>query len=655
MKQRLAILAVAIMTALTGCVKVTVEDPSGERHFTISLVNNSEAQTRTPGEDQYNENQIDKIDIFFSDPAGNILYHPTLSQTTYMADKVRLTIPEQDAQLLFNRDLILYMVANSNVPRSEFSGKSLSAIRLLIHENAETFNPSPFAPQQSFLMDGTANVSNLNKAQTDMGKVIMKRVAAKVMVNITDASVDGYTATEVALRLSNYLDKGRISGAEYIPAGDEYKSSGYRILPAPSSGNSYSAEPFYSYPSAWNDNPAKESFITVRIKWRHNDTGIEKYYYYRIPFSYVSPQEGNTANYRLQRNYIYTFSVNINALGGLDPEEMVDLDMSFQLKDWSTRDIVAELNHYDYLLVAEKYVEMHDITHREIRYISSKPVTVKVDSAYYHQYLSSGTINRIDLTTANGGFYPKATVDTDAGNIVVDCNVPINYVPTYMQLTVSNGAMKQVVRVVQYPRQFLTSRYSNRNDIDFAYYTSIGESAFWYNSANGTSVMTNFNLYTITTMSLSPSDDFVIGGDMTAIQEFFPYKNILGTKTDAETNRMISPKFVVASQRGIQSLLDYNRSALRCSIYSEGGYPPGTWRMPTVAEMSLIMKLQSDYYSALTNLFVPANSDQGRWWTAKQDSDGTCYIYNLVGGKLETTEASKQFAVRCVHDVWQDQ
>ena len=655
MKRHLIIIAILTVFAFSGCTKEVPVNTLPERFFTISLVSTQESPTRTPGEEQYNENRIEKIDIFFFDLSGNLLYYPASSQVTYLTDKIRLTIPEQEALALFGRDLTLYMIANGNVPRSQLEGKSLGEIVQCVHENRETFNASPFGAQSSFLMTGSRRLSNLSMTQTDLGSVTLQRAAAKVRVKITEAHVDGYTAVDAAVRINNYLDKTTVDTGPPALQASDYRHAAYRTLRLPEGTDSYYVDPFYSYANDWKEEPAKESYITIRVKWRHTDTGNEKYYYYRIPFNYIPPVENGEPNYCLQRNYIYTFNVNISALGGLDPEEMVDLEPNFELKDWTSLEIIAELNQYDFLVVAEHYVEMHDINLRLIHYTSSKPVTIRLDSAYYYQYLSDGKIIRKDLSGANGGFYPTITADAVSSNIVVNCNVPINYVPTHMQFTVINGRLTQKVRVVQYPRQYLTSAFSNRNDINFSYYTSIGQSSFWENSANGGTNMTNFNLYTITTTSLAATDNFVLGGDMTARQNLFPYNNLLATKPDEATNRMISPKFVVASQRGIYSLLSYNYAAHRCSLYSEGKYPVGTWRIPTVAEMALIVKLQNDPYSALSNLFVPANSSQGRWWTARREGT-TYYVYNIGTGSLETTTSSSAtYAVRCVHDVWKDE
>lgn len=654
----------ALALALTACVnELQVDNKTDESMFTISLVNNSGGETRAAGEDRYNENFIGKIDIFFFDNTGAQLCYPEQSQISYTSDKVVMSIPSQTAAALFNKPITLYMFANCPLLRTELAGKSLLEVQSLVLQNAATLNPTPFVSQSSFLMEGGVQIPAFTEDNTDLGSITLKRAAAKVIVKIVEAQVDGYTATEAAVSIANYLDKTALStyGFTYSPTSSDFKDSAYRPLRLPASGVQYDSEPLYSYSHDWANHPAHESYASIRLKWRHNASGIETYAYYRIPFDYTLAEQGAETNHSLKRNHIYTFRVTINALGGDIPSKAIDLDLNFDLRDWTTYEIKSELNQYDFLVVAEKFVEMHDIPLRVIQYASSRPVTINIDSAYYFRYESNGDINKINLSKeADGLYYPRITTTAAGNEIAVYSKVPINYVPTYIQFTVANGALTQTVRVVQYPRQYLTSAFSDKNDIDFNYYNQIGQSGFWNNGGNGSTGMTNFNLYTITTTAMAAEDDFVLGGGMIGTVATKPFGSRQGTKTDEETNRMVSPKFVVASQRGVVKPDTYSGAVIRCALYSEGGYPIGTWRVPTLAEMALISKLQNDPNSALKDLFVPASSDTGRWWTARREGDGSpgtvYYAYHMRLGQVETTTDSSQArSVRCVHDVWKDE
>lgn len=660
MKKRYSgIIAIAIAIACSGCSTEILQQTDPDDHtFTISLISDSEHATRAQGEDRYNENSIERTDIFFFDASGNVVYYPTQSQITYLSKKLVLSIPGQEVQQLFNKSLTLYMLANSKLSRDELSGKKQNEIINLVQQNPSSFNPVPFTAQSSLLMDGAIALSGLNETKTDLGSITLKRASAKVIVRITEAKIDGYSATEASVRINNYLDKTTVSGLgePYIASGSDYKHSLYRTIKLPESGNVYDSEPLYSYANDWSDTPSQESYITLRVKWRKNETAEEKYYHYRIPFNHMPADE--EFNYCLKRNHIYTFNVNIGVLGGLDPEEVVELQPYFELKDWTSKDIIVDLNPYNFLVVAEQYIEMYDISQRSVQYISNSPVTITIDSVYYYHYSSTGDINKTLIPQGNT-YYPTILPNIQTSTIDISTRVPINYVPKYIRFTVSNeSGLTQTVRVVQYPRQYITSQYSNISDINFSNFPN----GFWTNNGMGNSTMKNFNFYTITTTSVAKEDKFILGGNLTAPTSNIQTGPIVATKMDAASNQIVSPKFVVATQRGIISARSYFQAQGRCYEYAEGPYPKKTWRMPTTAEMALIAKLQNDNNSAIKDLFVPATDNTGRWWTAQREVVGsgtTYYYYNVRAGQLESQTVysggtDPMMPVRCVHDVWED-
>ncbi|NDV59335.1 fimbrial protein [Bacteroides sp. 519] len=668
MKQLLILFFVFIFT---GCTNDNVSDINETNGQTVvfSLINTDQnATTRsTPGEESLNENTVQRLDVFFFNQAGQCLFYPSESQIDKVGSTVKITVPTSVINQITDQNIKLYVVANCNLTRNTLNGKAYNQLIETVHGAAQDFNPYPFVPQTSFLMDGILSVDNLTTANTNLGEVSLNRAASKVKVIITGANVNGYTPVEAHVRISNYLEQtslGQEAPLYNVEQGD-YKRSEYRPIWIPGSGKAqFDADPFYSYANNWEYGDSQESYITIRVKWYKNTGGAEpKDYFYRIPFNYIVPSAEEDEHFCLKRNYIYTFKVNIGALGGLDPDEMIELTPDFEIKDWTTSNIVTKLSQYDYLVVSETSVEMHDITQKSIQYISSQPVSVEMGEVFHYTYLSSGTIRK-DVIDKNDIRYPTVTVNKATNHIDISSPVPVNYVPTMMEFRVRNTkGLYQDVYVIQYPRQYITSIFSNLSDIDFAWYTKAGFTTFWSNDGNGNSTMKNFNLYTVTTTSVNADDDFVIGGDFMTTE----YNSTLEvwqpvTKKDPDTSRMVSPKFVIASQRGITSIsTGYTTAQTRCANYMEGGYGPGTWRIPTVAEMLLISRLQRDGNSAIKDLFIPAVSDSGLWWAAQQgvESDGYTYYHSVqvTTGEVVRTRYESGFvsaSVRCVHDVWKD-
>lgn len=670
MKQ-LFIISLLFVLVLSGCAKEEPENPTGTadgQTVLFSLINqNLDVTTRstTPGEGTLNENLIDRLDVFFFDQTGQCLYYPTTSQMEKDGATVKINVPKNIVNMLFGEKLKLYVVANCDLSRETLEGKSYSRLIETVHGVPGSFNPYPFSAQKHFLMDGILSVDELTEERTHLGEVLLGRAASKIKVRITGASVNGYTPVEAYVRIDNYLESTALGqdAPLYAASVSDYKHSEYRPITLPGK-TVFSADPFYSFSNNWEHGNSRESYMTIRVKWYKNGGGAEpKDYYYRLPFANVLPADDK---FCLKRNYIYTFNVNIGVLGGLDPDNMVDLTPGFEIKDWSTNRIVAKLNQYDYLVVSETRVGMHDVDTRSIKYISSRPVSVDIKDVFHFTYLASGDI-REDKIEPGDARYPVIEPNEATSEINISSPIPVNYVPVMISFRVSNTkGLYQDVDVIQYPRQYITSEFSNRSAIDFNWYISQGRTSFWSYDANGSSGMQNFNLYTITTTSVNPGDDFVIGGNVMHDEyNLTEEKTLHVTKKDVETNKVVSPKFVIASQRGITSIYTaYTTAQVRCNFYMEGPYPRGTWRIPTQAEMLLISKLQRDGNSAIKELFKPAgdSSQDGydRWWTARVDQDATNTYYYSV--KVTTGELVRQTyapgkttaSIRCVHDVWKD-
>lgn len=661
--KKFTFIIVSLLT-LIACTQREEETILPDGHIiTFSLLNSAGNETerisnRAQGDENYNENRIDHMDIFFFDADGNCVYYPSSPQIQETNLNIIVSIPEDIANTIFNNNIKLYILTNSNISREDLTGKTFSAIQKLIYHNAKTFNPSDNTIQNSFLMDGLLDINIPSSSVNHLGTITLKRAASKISIRITDATVNGYTPLEASIQMHNYLDKTAIGSeaSPYLPEINDYKHSAFRDIWIPNSGTSgFETIPFYSYANDWEFDASRESYVLLAVTWLKEGESTPQKYYYRIPFNYRSASSDN--QHRLHRNYIYEFDVIINRLGKKDPEEPVELNPNFRIKDWTTKDIEIKLDQYDYLFVSEKNIVIHNIPNKEIHYTSSKPISIKDIRAYYNQYLYSGDINVIDYLPGDKN-YPVFDIDEQRNIITLTSPVPINYVPVTISFTVQNEAnLSQAIKVVQYPRQYLTSEYSNGvplNDPPF------GE---WTNSGQGLPGRTNFNLYTITTTALSPDDPFKVGGDiMTDIYDLFYEKNIPVTKMDEASNNIISPQFIIASQRGITSTnTSYTSAQRRCLTYAEDKYPKGTWRMPTQAEMLLISKLQRDGNSALKDLFTPVGNATD-WWVARMEEfSGGKFYYSvtMTTGKLnkykyEYGGTLPAFSVRCVHDTWKD-
>lgn len=116
----------------------------------------------------------------------------------------------------------------------------------------------------------------------------------------------------------------------------------------------------------------------------------------------------------------------------------------------------------------------------------------------------------------------------------------------------------------------------------------------------------------------------------------------------ADYDNIIAPLYKVQSSLGAAASLTYfDVAEKRCATYQEAGYPAGRWRLPTVAEIAFLMKLQKE--EVIKKMFS-LNNDNGYWVSSKK----AIYIENSTGNLHVRTpnRNTNQCYVRCVYDLW---
>ena len=212
-----------------------------------------------------------------------------------------------------------------------------------------------------------------------------------------------------------------------------------------------------------------------------------------------------------------------------------------------------------------------------------------------------------------------------------------------------------------------------------------GGSDWQYRSigTNGTSSGTNmnFNMFIIETTVLPPDSDYMLGdprvntidnlnttnwptsktsdvagwsanttsiqGNNRRLSYYYPVDNT------SYSDNIIAPKFRVASSHGATTQVLYAHAFRRCASYQEEGYPAGRWRLPTMAEVSYITKLNAD--GMIVRLFGSANNGEtSEYWC----NSGYITVYDGTDAAskqapvLHPGELTGTHAVRCVYDEW---
>ena len=306
------------------------------------------AETEVGNED-LNENKINRLDLFVFDAAGKLVKSLSLTDASVQGSPTKdYKHKKLESDQLKRSEITgntLYLVANLD----NISGiKTLDDLNAATINKAATFNPK--AKQTSFVMD--AKMEEIKQIVNGMIhiKFQLKRALAKIRLNVKDASGNPVAPTEYACQLIHYAADGAILAEGTSTSNElntEVAASSKVTVPAVTQDNK---AVFYSYANSWIDktkNPyaeepidvSKQTYILLKAKYNGKD------YFYKVPVNkrlYESNDATTTdwANYeplyRLDRNTIYDVTATVDREGGSDPEQPAELKVLPTVLPWET-------------------------------------------------------------------------------------------------------------------------------------------------------------------------------------------------------------------------------------------------------------------------------------------------------------------------------
>lgn len=466
------------------------------------------------------------------------------------------------------KNLKLVVIANFHGALTDLQGKTLTQLGALVSSGANVLGAQSDANQKQadFLMDGAANVQtyrwNNNQREITVASIVaLRRAAAKLRVrltpptNIRGNAGENFTVVgnpQIALvngvSNTNVLSETMLgSGCTYINNGQtDFQNMEKRAF----DGTQFFARPipFYVYAHAWGNDVNNETYLLIKLRLRANNGNKDSYY--KIPLKNVLPSSGTVENWnRIVRNTVYDIQSTITAEGSAEPTNPVTIQSSIAVEDWTdTKPVDGSIAEAHYLVVTQTNPEMRATDELEIQYISDLPLdeaTLRNSlRATYPIYDKLGNITygtpdmsmvAVSLTSRGGRTFIK-----------VKSPVPINYVPLTINFTAkqkdSNVLPAVRVTVTQLPPIYVTAKQSQGKILN--YWTSLYAAVVQLNDNVtgrylGTVDILNGMLYTIHT--IVPQKDMIIG-DATETDG--------STKKDAESNKIISPEFIISSQWG---------------------------------------------------------------------------------------------------------
>ena len=634
--------------------------------YSFSLNTNTRATTdgnkpQENGVDDFNENQLDFVYLFFFD--GSTLKYKTEKLLVSSGQKVSFSVTRQE--LTENAPYTVYALANRELTDKELN--SIASIENLNLLSVPAISIENDGVQSSFVMSGQASITSLAKG--DNGSINLYRSAAKIslVLDVVDKIEVGtgentITYEPVLTSMEVTLHKGAKDGVVDGMATFAELTGTIRDIREKQEVEGVSVAnhvPFYSYPTSWVDNEDNECYLELMIIWKNKDSGAFAPYYYRIPV--------NKDTKKLLRNHHYKISTEVARLGSLKESEITELTATFDIEDWNECSLYPNLKKYSYLWVEDTDIIMNNSNQITINFASSSNVTVtlnsvKRDNPQGNHYAEDDdhdvNYNTNIVNVSSNNETGKITVNVNRRTDSADNNYKDNYRPWRITLTVANtDGISQEVKVEHRPAIYVVGNF-NGNGINNRFVYKINGTGdvysdyesrqrYWlgslYNLWNygNNDDNRNMNQYKVNISVLGNEYDTYYIGDprTTEVNNLSRLSGLTNYHpTDEDKMNIIAPSFIISSSWAITDPINgkdsgrFNGAIRRRASYQENGYPAGRWRLPTRAEIEFVMSLSDKDYIPV--LFA------GRYYTG----DGNYYTSEGYNGT--------SIGVRCVYDLW---
>lgn len=474
----------------------------------------SSVPVRATVEGNDKENAVDHIDVFVFKTDETLFHYERLQLTAANAGKAALTKKRSE----FDKDSYykVYIVANSNL--DNFADvTNLNDLKSKFQEDQDihlTGLSNLEGVPQFFLMDGIATIAGqesgtdntvkLNfgeKAENTELEVNLKRAAAKIIVHMKKGPQVVFSETPGQDNAEYYMRN--LPYASTVLSGVGKKDILETSLPIRTEYFAWGTDEItvtaYAYEHEWEDASTlqKELRLIVNIPLTYTPEGTSESQKKRESYYQISVSRDK----KLDRNTCYETTVLINAPGGSNPSEPLELEsIKYTVSDWVEKiiNVGGDKDRLAYLTLNEYAMEMHNIVedNTTLEFASSSKVKATIDSVYYID--KYGEIQELKIINerqdpdewgenSGSNYRPnwinrctiRITPDENiTGKIDVYGTVPENNAVRFVVFTVTNeDSIKRQVKVAQYPLEYITNVvgwYSTRSDFGGTTYESPG-------------------------------------------------------------------------------------------------------------------------------------------------------------------------------------
>ena len=541
------ILTLAAMAALS-CARMdeqVIPEESGVLPLTLD-VRCGGLETRTPGEDKYNENKITHVDyFFFADEAGTqpLGVHGRAQAPESGRFLLEFDVENTAAYSSLKGTSYVYILANYPQEIDHSTNYTLETIlgwpvnkKLYTAASGST----PASLPDSFVMDSydpetqkyTVKLSPTKKddvldvANNNVKQINLSRLAVKLTVTLNfDQSIqttdsfgnhETWTPEPEHTMEIYYVNALNNTTVQATPVKRTANTSGsYFSYPSnypftPTAKNtvySYTTDLVYTYPQSWTADDNGEPYFKLHMSWRSTVKDVAQFYY-KIPV----PTERT-----LNRNCWYQVTVRVGVLGGTEEDYVVLTDYYYCVADWAEPVWFSGsgLNSAKYFYVPVKEFHIYGDDNISIPYYCNAAVNAYFTNITYIDYNSNngstatrskgftGTGNT-SVTDYGGNGNHTYALTSDADNKVVKfthsmADLYVQRDITLMIVNSENSSQSQQVVIHQHPAIELKTGAAGDVFVNgrFAYVLNATfgrriNNSNYYHSANSSTVSTGY-------------------------------------------------------------------------------------------------------------------------------------------------------------------
>lgn len=569
-----------------------------------------------------------------------------LYQGTATKDDTNKYKAEFEVNLTAGKSYQIFIVANPQKENGYSKSMTYDDFKAFTEElpaGEVIFNPT------ALVKTGQSQIISITKETTTLNieNVMLRQLAARIDVSFENAPNSSYSVTQY--RMSNINVSSSLLLANTFDSYENYSYNATTNLTSQQTPVAVTAQDnntfsFYTYERKVTTETPIDIIVEGELSKQNGGTTPTKYKLSLNPVTLAT----TLTEQGVVHGHVYKITGKVTETG---------IDWNYNVIEWKAKETDVIIDSWAYLKVKDTDIAMPNLEEYVTKFESSSPIHITnfklIDER--SEELSMEAITY--------------TADSKSGDIIISAPIPSNFVPRKFSFTVNNeDNLKETVTVVQYPPLYIEVLegeegvpQDQQNNWDIYTFTSLIAD---YSDKGKVMMPDDFYDYKKDPVNnhFKENEEYTLEARKNRGSRFYEFitqeanmgypkvDDAICTIASDGNNKLISPKFMLASQKGITSASVYDNAKTHgqgndksCKDYVQtvGGKSYDDWRLPTKAELYLIDILQNVKKCAVKKIL----EGDGYWAATPVD-----YI-QFIDPRLYNQSANRFAAWRCVRDI----